>query len=73
MGDPFWNHSRFQVVMRILVGSVDSPITELTTTDASKANKVRFTKPRLYQFVIAVWRAKDAQSDRVKGREIISE
>ena len=34
----------------------------LTTADASKANKARFTKPRLYQFVIAVWRAKETDA-----------
>jgi hypothetical protein len=28
---------------------------------------------RSYHFVIAVWSAKAAQTDRVKGREIISE
>ena len=28
---------------------------------------------RSYHFVIVVWRAKEAQSDRVKGREINSE
>jgi hypothetical protein len=44
--------------MRILVGSVDSPSVALTTMDASKADKARFTESRRYQFVIAVWRAK---------------
>jgi hypothetical protein len=61
--EPFGNHSRFQVMMRILVGSVDSPSAEPTMiTDGSKANKARFTEPRLYQFFIAVCRAKGAES-----------
>lgn len=37
---------RFQVVMRILLGSVDSPSAEPTITDMSKANKARFTRSR---------------------------
>ncbi len=47
LAEPFGNHSRFQVVMRILVDSVDSLTAEATTSDASRANKARFTDPRL--------------------------
>src|SRR4030095_13533363 len=45
--DPFGNHSRFQVVIRTLVGSGHSPSAKATTQDASKANEARFTAPRL--------------------------
>jgi hypothetical protein len=50
LADPLGNHSRFQVVMRIVVGLVDSPSAETMITNASKASTVRFTTPRLYQF-----------------------
>jgi hypothetical protein len=60
--DPLGNHSRFQVVMRILVGLVDSPSAETMITNASKASTVRFTTSRLYQFFIAAGRAKEAES-----------
>ena len=43
-----------------------TPSAEETTTGASKANKVRFTKPGLYHFFIAVWRAKEAESRSMK-------
>jgi hypothetical protein len=66
LADPLGNHSRFQVVMRILVGSLDSPSAEPTITDASKANKARFTETRHYQFFIAVWSAKEAELRHVK-------
>ena len=57
--EPFGNQSRFQVVMRIRAGSVDSPSAKATTKDASKPKNERLIAPRLYQFVIAVWRAKE--------------
>ena len=44
--------------MRIVVDSVDSPSVEATTRDASKPKNERLIVPRLYQFVIAAWRAK---------------
>jgi hypothetical protein len=73
LADPLGNHSRFHVVMRILLGSVDSPSAEPTITDASKANMARFTEPRLYQFFIVVWSAKRAGFYRVKYWEIIAD
>ena len=57
--------SRFQVVMRTLVGSGDSPSAKATTRDASKPKNEHLIAPRLYQFVIAVWRAKALQELRV--------
>ena len=48
--------------MRIVVDSVDSPSVEATTRDASKPKNERLIAPRPYQFVIAVWKAKAAQS-----------
>jgi hypothetical protein len=62
LGDPLGNHLKFQVAMRILVDSVDSPCAEPTIMDASKANKARFIEARFYQFFIAVWRGKKAES-----------
>jgi hypothetical protein len=53
--------------MRIVCGLGESPRAEPTITDASKANKVRFTEPLLYQFVVAVWRAKEAKFDLREG------
>ena len=41
--------------------AVDSPSAEPTIIDASKANRARFTEPRLHHFLIAVWRAKEAE------------
>src|SRR5437867_6762433 len=45
--EPFGNHSRFQVVMRSLVGSGDSASAPAMTKDATKAKNARFTGPRL--------------------------
>src|SRR6478609_9151329 len=42
--EPFGNHSRFQIVIRNLFGSGDCPSTEPTTTKATRASNMRFTK-----------------------------
>jgi hypothetical protein len=40
--EPLGNHSRFQVVMRILAGSVELPRAEATTKAVSRESKARF-------------------------------
>jgi hypothetical protein len=50
--------------MRTLAGSGDSPSVEATTRDASKPKNERLIAPRLYQFVIAAWRAKEHNPSR---------
>jgi hypothetical protein len=62
------SRNRFQVVTRTLAGSGDSPSAKATTKDASRANKARFVNvdrlicARSYHFVVALGRAKEAQS-----------
>jgi len=55
-GDPFGNHSRFQVVIRTLTGSGDWPKAEPTTKNVSRASRTRFT--RLHPYSLSV-REKD--------------
>jgi hypothetical protein len=54
--------SRFQVVIRILADPGDCPSAEPTTRNANTAIKARFICACSYHFVIAVWRAKEAES-----------
>jgi hypothetical protein len=64
-----WNSRHSHGETNVTVGAVAAALQRNAT--ATIVNVSRVIAGRPYHFLIAVWRAKEAQSDRVKYREII--